>query len=233
MVSAPLTIDDVIAQMRAIDTALPQGDGVAWFNKLYLAVTEAVRQSMREGQFVASRFLERLDVVFAGRYFRAYEVGKRDPGAAPKAWAPLFAARERRDVAPIQFGLAGMNAHINYDLGLALVETAGELGIKLERRTAEHRDFEQVNSILVATEQRVKHWFATGFVAVIDRVFGRLDDVLAMWNVERARDQAWTTAETLVRLADTPELRSQYLGALEDMVGFAGRGLLIPTATDG
>ncbi len=225
-------IDDVVAQMQAIDAALPESDGVAWFNRLYLEVTKAVQEAMRTGQFAASRFLERLDVVFAGHYFRACELAQGDAGAAPKAWAPLFVERAREDVAPIQFALAGMNAHINYDLALALVETARELGIKLERESEEHRDFEQVNPILVATEQRVKHWFATGFVAVVDRAFGRLDDVLAMWSVERARDQAWTTAETLVELAEAPSLRRQYLAALAEMVGFAGRGLLIPTATD-
>jgi len=227
-----MTIDDVLRQMRTIDAALPETDGVAWFNRLYLEVTEAVLEAMQAGQFAASRFLGRLDVVFAGHYFRAYELGQRDARAAPKAWAPLFAARGRQDVAPIQFALAGMNAHINYDLGLALVETAQELGIKLARESDEHHDFERVNSTLIATEARVKHWFATGFVAVVDRVFGRLDDVLAMWSVERARDQAWTAAETLAELAGAPLLRSQYLAKLEEMVGFAGRGLLIPTATD-
>ena len=218
--------------MSAIDAALPETDGVAWFNKLYLEVTKAVQTAVVEGRFASSAFLERLDLVFAGYYFRAYETEDRDPRVVPAAWAPLFAARARDDVAPIQFGVAGMNAHMNFDLGLALVDAAREVGIDLERASPEHRDFEEVNSILVATEQRVKHWFATGFVAVVDRVFGRLDDVLAMWSVERARDQAWTTAETLVELAGAPSLRSEYLAALERLVGFAGRGLLIPTATD-
>jgi len=232
MPAAP-TIDDVIARMQAIDAELPQADGVAWFNKLYLEVTKAIQQETREGKFGSSRFLERLDVVFAGYYFRAYETGQADARAAPKAWAPLFASRARDDVAPIQFAFAGMNAHINNDLVLALIVTADEIGIHLERDSADHRDFEHVNSVLAATEQRVKRWFATGFVAVVDRTFGRLDDVLAMWSVERARDQAWTGAETLEELADAPWLRSEYLAALERTVGFAGRGLLIPTATDG
>jgi hypothetical protein len=231
-VPSDATIDGVIARMRAIDAELPEADGVAWFNKLYLEVTKSVQAAMEAGQFAASPFLGRLDVVFAGYYFRAYEAGQGDPGRAPRAWAPLFASRARDDVAPIQFAFAGMNAHINHDLGLALVDTANEMGITLERDGAERRDFDHVNSILVATEERVKRWFATGFAAVVDRAFGRLDDVVAMWSVERARDQAWTVGETLEELADAPWLRSEYLDALEAMVGFAGRGLLIPTATD-
>ena len=117
--------------MSAIDAALPETDGVAWFNRLYLKVTKAVQAAVSEGRFASSVFLERLDVVFAGYYFRAYEAGQSDP-RVPTAWAPLFAARARDDVAPIQFGLAGMNAHINFDLGLALVDVAREVGIELE-----------------------------------------------------------------------------------------------------
>ncbi len=40
----PKTIDDVIVGMRAIDAELPTKDGVAWFNKLYLRVTERVKE---------------------------------------------------------------------------------------------------------------------------------------------------------------------------------------------
>jgi len=45
--SNPLnTIPDVIAAFEAIDAALPESDGLKWFNQLYLNVTRAVDQSM-------------------------------------------------------------------------------------------------------------------------------------------------------------------------------------------
>ncbi|MGZ4249420.1 MAG: DUF5995 family protein [Solirubrobacteraceae bacterium] len=37
------SIDDVIERMHLIDAALPTDDGVAYFNRLYLKVTETVR----------------------------------------------------------------------------------------------------------------------------------------------------------------------------------------------
>jgi hypothetical protein len=49
-----------------------------------------------------------------------------------------------------------------------------------------------------------------------------------MWDVDRARDAAWTNAQALWALNDEPSLASEYLLALDRMVGFAGRGLLIP-----
>jgi hypothetical protein len=38
-VSLPSTVPGVLARMREIDAALPAGDGVAVFNRMYLTVT--------------------------------------------------------------------------------------------------------------------------------------------------------------------------------------------------
>jgi hypothetical protein len=212
------TIADVIVRMRAIGNELPRRDGVASFTRLYLAVTETVSQA--DG-FASPEFLARLDVRFANLYFEALE----DP---PRAWVPLLEARTRPGVAAIQFALAGMNAHINRDLPLALVETCEELGLVLDRHGPEHADFLAVNRLLLMTERRVKHEFLTGDLAVADEALGEVDDVIAIWNVERARDAAWTNAETLWSLRASPDLADAFLLALDRMVGFAGRGLLRP-----
>lgn len=82
----------------------------------------------------------------------------------------------------------------------------------------------------VRAEDRVKRWLATGFVGVLDRTFGRGDDFNAIWNIARARDRAWTTAQTLQTIQGVPFLKQQFLLGLGRMVGFAGRGLVIPTA---
>jgi len=226
-VDPPKTIDDVIARMRAIDAELPTRDGVAWFNKLYLRVTERVKESSEQGAFQSPGFLERLDVVFADLYFRALEAGKADPDSAPRAWVPLFEARANSAIAPIQFALAGMNAHINYDLAVGLVDVSRALELELERGTPQHADFEQVDQLLEGVEDEVKHWFATGFLGELDHAFGRVDDVIAMWSVARARDQSWTTAEILSAIGDGP-LRDQFLLVHGRLVGAYGRGLLLP-----
>ena len=216
-----MTIADVVARMRAIGADLPATDGVACFNRLYLAVTEAVEQAAPAGRFRSPEFLARLDVRFAELFFAALD----DP---PRAWRPLFEARGRKDVAPIQFAVAGMNAHINRDLPVALVDTCEELGMDLRRGGAEHADFLTVNALLVETEARVKREFATGLLAHADVALGAVDDAVAMWNVRRARDAAWTNAETLWELRRTPDLADAFLLALDRMVGLAGRGLLRP-----
>jgi hypothetical protein len=218
-------IDDVILRMRAIGAGLPENDGVAAFTRLYLAVTEAVAESASH-EFEDAQFVRRLDVSFANLYFDALRARR-----VPRAWAPLFEARGRRGILPIQFALAGMNAHINRDLPVALARTCAARGIELRRSSPQHHDFVRVNRLLAETEARVKRSFATGVLADADVALGRVDDVVAIWNVERARDAAWVNAETLAALEPIPALRAQFLRTLDRMVGFASRGLLRPVAS--
>src|SRR4051812_1009560 len=109
------TVAEVIARMEAISAALPQRDGVACFNRMYLDVTEAVNARIRQGFFADAAFVTRLDVVFANLYFAAINAMAGPRSTWPVAWRPLIDARADADIEPIQFALAGMNAHINHD----------------------------------------------------------------------------------------------------------------------
>ncbi len=171
--------------------------------------------------------METLDVVFANLYFRALMLHLEDPESAPRAWQPLLASRGRRDIAAIQFALAGMNAHVNRDLPVAVVDTSRKLRVQMDE--THHRDYVAINPLLERAQARVKKALATGLVGVLDKVLGRIDDVTAIWSLTRARDAAWTHARTLRTIEGFPEVAQAYLLTLDRMVGFAGRGLLVPT----
>jgi hypothetical protein len=229
----PSGIVNVIVALKAIDARLPKGDGVKWFNLLYLRVTEAVHTSLlnEPRQWRDAEWITQLDVDFAGLYFEALRVGEQDPAKAPSAWQPLLLNRSRKDLAPIQFALAGMNAHINRDLPVAVETTSGRLGRRVATGSRQHADYLAVNAILERIENQVKVEFATGLVGVADAALGRLDDVLAMWSVARARDAAWTHGMALRRLALFQQLHDDFLSTLDSFTGFAGRGLLTPVLT--
>lgn len=221
----PDSVPEVVARMRAIDDALSETHGVAHFNRLYLAVTEAVAHDLRADAFAAPAFLERLDVRFAWLYFDALAAAE-----PPSAWRPLFDRAERRGILPLQFAFAGMNAHINRDLPVALVETWAELGLEPRAAGDGHADFLRVNEQLAGVEERVKRAYLGGLLGFLDRVLGRADDVAAMWSVVRARDAAWTNGTTLWHLRDAPPLSAEFVASLDRTVGLAGRGLLVPAA---
>ena len=222
------SIGEAVEIMTALEGTLSRDDGVWWFNHLYLRVTAAVSTAVTATTFKDAAFLERLDVLFANQYLDALAAGDVDPRRAPDAWRPLFACRRNQDVLPLQFALAGMNAHINRDLPAGIVAAYTAAGGAPEQGSVRHRDFNTVNGLLEAVEGDIRREFSTGLVALVDAAAGTADQVIAMWKVRRAREAAWTNAEVLWALRRTPTLRDAFFARLDGLTGFAGRGLLLP-----
>jgi hypothetical protein len=223
------TIEEVLARMAELDATLDSHDGVRWFNKLYLAVTRAVADNRGRMKEAAPGFLEQLDVAFANQYFAALDAaGHR---AVPEdypfhAWKPLFGRRLRRDIAPIQFALAGANAHINHDLALGVQDVCRARGVRVSRDSGEYKDYKAVNGLIQETEREVKAWLLTGALVEVDRHFGPVDDLVAIWSVTAARDAAWTHAEVLSHLNDTGFVERHYREVLDRTTGGYSRALL-------
>jgi Family of unknown function (DUF5995) len=230
------SVPEVIQRLQAVEASASASDGVVCFARLYRQVTQGVDAELAQQTFADAPFLEQLDVCFAGLFFSALEAFEHEPASAPAAWTPLFTQRSQRGIAPLQFALAGMNAHINRDLPVALVTTCDALQINLGESSPEHGDFERVNVLLAQVEVQIKRSYLTGWLAWADRLvhpLHRIDDVVAMWDVGRARDAAWTNAQALWALHDEPSLASEFLLTLDRMVGLASRGLLVPADSVG
>src|SRR5258708_33375635 len=120
--SNPDSVTGAVGVMLAIDDLLPETDGLKWFNWLYLQVTQAVQTKIAQGGFSDPAWLEKLDVEFALLYLKALD-SWLSTQAAPGCWRALFECRAHPALARIQFALAGINAHINHDLPLAIVKT--------------------------------------------------------------------------------------------------------------
>ena len=85
----------------------------------------------------------------------------------------------------------------------------------------------RINQILRSKEDEMKARFLSGFLKELDAEMGVIDDAVAMWNIEEARNIAWDHAAILWHLRSSPELTADYLSLLERGVGVASRGLLI------
>ena len=223
------TIDEVIQLMQGLQKDLPPTDGVRWFNRLYLDVTLAVRDYCRTGPLKAPPFLQQLDILFANKFFDAYDAAVGG-GNVPACWEPLFDARHDGRIAPLQFAMAGMNAHISHDLAIGVVETCQALNVTPTDSCPQHVDYNAVNAILGTTEAQTKQWLLTGAIKEIDHAVAPVDDAVAIWSIERARDAAWIRAEVLWHLRDHKTLTAAYLDALDATVGMEGRALLLPRA---
>ena len=225
LATSPQTIDDVLERMAAIEGALPSTDGVAYFNRMYRKVTEEVHTAVQGRRFEADPFLERLDVVFADLYFSAVGQWVRGEEVA-RAWRPLFDQRARPDRYPIQFALAGMNAHINYDLPVAVVQTCADLSLVPEDASPPYHDFDATNDILASVEGSIKTWFEGGLMASMDVAMGKIDDALETFSISTARRIAWENAQLLWSLRDHPMLQELFERSLARMTKLAGSALL-------
>lgn len=148
---------------------------------------------------------------------------------APRAWLPLVEARERRTLAPLQFAIAGMNAHINRDLAPSIVDALGAVGAAAwpAAGSAARAAYDQVNDVLAATETQVKGELEGEVLEAVDSALGDADDLFALWSVRKARAAAWTWGEAMFALRGHPKLAADTLLALDRMAALAGRALLL------
>ncbi|SDO64590.1 hypothetical protein SAMN04487981_11275 [Streptomyces sp. cf386] len=217
-------VDAVISRMRALDAGLPEHDGVAVFNRVYLTVTETVDRHIDGGRFADARAAITLDVRFAERYLAAVDRAE-DERRPPACWRPLFQMRRHPGVRPLQFALAGINAHIGHDLALAVVDACRSLGCE----PADLEDeFDRVGDLLVSLEERIREDLMPG--PDLLQITDPLTHLLGSWSLERARDATWVAARALWALRRLPDVAEEFTERLDAAVGFAGRMLLTPLA---
>lgn len=216
--------------MTAIEKLLPTDDGLWWFNWLYRQVTLAIQEECRKEAWRSPVWVKHLDVEFGKLYFEATLAWERDPKTCPRAWRPLFAARHDRYVAPVQYALAGLCAHINRDLPIAAARAAQKAHLVLTRGSAEEEDYQRINKILYEVELRCVKELTTGWIRVVSTRMDPYDRKLAIAIVRWMRDIAWSHAETYAELArSSKEEAVRFVDRLDRITELVAHGMLLPT----
>jgi hypothetical protein len=219
------TVAGVIAPMEAIEAALPTTDGLACFNRMYLQVTKQINTVLEQGFFADRAFMTHLDVAFASLYFGAADAaGGTVP--VPLAWRPLLDQRANTGIEPVQFALAGMNAHINHDLPLALVATCTALATSPDVG-AHFADYQKVDQLLDAAEQSLRESFESTSELAIDHHLSAVNNLIANWTINSARDLAWNNCLLLRAVRDDPIARGLLTDSLASSAALTSRLLLV------
>jgi uncharacterized protein DUF5995 len=220
-----VSVAEAITRMQEIEAALPATDGLACFNHMYLDVTRALNSQLSQGFFADPAFMTQLEVTFANMFFAA--VGAvAGPAAVPLAWRPVAERRAVPGIEPIQFALAGMNAHINHDLPLALASTCAALATAPD--AGQHvADYEKVDQVLDAAEQAIRQSFESAPELAVDRHLSAVSDLIANWTINSARDLAWNNCLLLWAVREDPVARGLFLDTLAASTALAGRMLLV------
>ncbi len=223
--NTPRSIADVLATMQVIDGICSDTDGLKWFNQLYLSVTQAVEAKVSAGGFGDPGWLSELDVQFANLYFAAV-AGALSGGACPDCWVVMLSARNQTRIARIQFAFAGMNAHINHDLPMAIVLTSRARNTIPQHGTAEYNDYTSVNAVLDGLIDVAKRELNVRLPGDPLPAVSHLEDLIASCNVAEFREKAWDAAENMwgepdAEIAARMDLRDALVAGLS-------KALLIP-----
>jgi hypothetical protein len=185
------TIDEVIRKMDDIVAFCKKNElRAGYFAVLYRFVTIRIKEGIVNNEFEDNERMEMLDVLFAQRYFDAWNawIANTPP---TKSWQQAFDASGNSDCIVLQHLLLGINAHINLDLGISAAKT-----MKGKKIVDLKNDFDRINQILASLVDSIK-----SNIRKVSPVFGLLavlakgkDDMLMNFSIELARDGAWKFA---------------------------------------
>lgn len=140
--------------------------------------------------------MEKLDVIFANRYIKAYyQYQTQQPTS--KTWEAAFVEADNYWIIVLQHLLLGMNAHINLDLGIA----AAQISPKDEIHSLQN-DFNMINTILSSLVADVEKDL-TEVWPILKWILEKtksIDTFLIDFSMQKAREGAWKYALELAPL---------------------------------
>ncbi len=225
--ATPKNMTDVLRTLHTIDATCADGDGLKWFNWLYMEVTQAVADRVAAGGFTDPAWMAALDVHFAALYFSALKSSLRGT-ATPGCWQVLFTRRSEVLLARIQFAAAGINAHIDHDLAEAIVRTCADTGVSPDRHGVHYADYTSLNGTLDGLVNLTKQKLHLRLLGELLPPVSHLEDTLAGWGVAAARENAWFHAERMWALRGVPGFDWTYLHGLDYFATVAGKLLMVP-----
>lgn len=223
----PTTVGGVVARLEVIESALPPAGGIAVFTRVYRWTTEQVAAALDAAAFEDGADMTRLDVAFANLFFDAVDAWALG-GPPPGAWRPLFERSADPQIPALSFALAGMHAHINRDLAVALVRTG-----PVAPDSPRSRDFRRIDAVLDRTSDQIRDRILPPVLRAADEALGEADDALLMRAIVTARRAAWEVAERLSAVVGVPALFDAALEVLDTAVGATARAILDPDAVIG
>lgn len=192
-------------------TANPQAIFLSCYQMMTSNMLTAVeRQEFHDPAWV-NTFLEH----FAGYYFAALEAYEQDPQNAPAVWQMAHnTAREGR-VTPLQILLLGINAHINYDLVLTLVDLLEPEWENLSgsRRDSRYADYIHVNNIIARTIDAVQDEIlepSMPAMRIVDQLLGSYDELLVSEVLNHWRETVWQSMLQILEAHTEDEKRNYF-----------------------
>jgi len=215
-----LEMDDIVAWCLATESR------AGYFAALYRRVTRTVRAKIGTGYFDDDARMERLDVTFATRYLTAFKQWRAGDPTISACWKVAFDAVAEADLIILQNLLAGMNAHITFDLGIATAQVARTL----DGLDSIHDDFNKINALLACLVPTVFSELGalSPLIHLAEKIAEPGEESLVDRLMDVARDFAWLFANELVILQSRPDLQKTLLKAKDHEAAWLGQRVVDP-----
>jgi hypothetical protein len=187
-------------------------DRRAIFLNCYSLMTANMLAAIDSGEFNDPEWVYSLLEHFAEYYFNALDAYQQTTPFAPPIWRLTFDADNQPDTLVAQNLMLGINAHINYDLTLALVDMLSPDWAQLspDERQGRYDDHTHVNQVIARTIDAVQETVvepASPVMNVVDVLMGPVDEWATSRVISEWRDVVWQQAMRLIEAADETEAR--------------------------
>lgn len=170
-------------------------------------MSHAMHEAINRGQFYHAAWVSQLLLRFSAYYFDALARYDQHPESSPLVWRQVHDASKDPEINVTQNLLLGVNAHINYDLPLALYDCLAESWSQL---TETHKqtlkeDHELVNKIIAQTIDSVQDSIvnpSSWSMAALDLIMCRVDEWLLSKLISSWRNEVW---EVNLQLLHSPD----------------------------
>jgi hypothetical protein len=229
----PAVVDLLTRLQDCLDRVPPLlgSNPLADFNKLYRTITESVLHRLDTGRFRDPQFLALLDVQFATRYFDALRAWTAAGRECPRVWGVIFKRIDGPDCRALPSAVAGVNAHINFDLPFALINTFERLNIGPADDSDQHHDYLQINDIFAEAIPDLRRSYLDKVQLLIDTMNGDLDDWWQGEMVEYSRNVAWRNAQKIWAVRHDLDSVARERERLDEISALLGRLLLSKLGT--
>ena len=207
------TIDGVIAQLdEIIEWSIANKSRIGYFASLYRRMTVAVKQGILTNEFQDGKRMEQLDIIFATRYFDAWNEYVNQQ-ACSNSWHSAFDASRNSTLIVLQHFLLGINTHINLDLCIAAAQCCPGNSIY-----ALQTDFEKINDIIENQTQLVQNSLCNIWppLKLFTDISNNQEKAVLNFSISTARKCSWANAIVLSNIDENS--KSGHISQIDNMV---------------
>jgi hypothetical protein len=166
--------------------------------------------------------MEQLDIIFASRYFEAWNCYINQQNCS-HAWQIAFKATDDLNLIVLQHLLLGINTHINLDLAIAAADCCpGDTIYDLQT------DFIKINDIIEAESQLVQNSLTSIWppLKLFADISNHREKAVLNFSIETARKCSWANAIVLANI--TADDKPSHISKIDSMVVDVARQIISP-----